>query len=153
MIPTNPMRPLTDTAAAVPRVAAATTMSRVRAGWMPSVPASSSPTRSTSSMRRWASSTAPLTHDVGEDQPHVGPRCHGEAAEDPVVDLADLLLVPLLEVGLDGGEQRRHGDAGQHDGAAPGAPPAGHPDQVGRGDGQEPPTKAKIGRKVEESPP
>ena len=61
MMPTKPIRPLTDTAAAVPSVAAPTTMSRVRAGWMPSVPASSSPTRSTSSMRRWAISTAPLT--------------------------------------------------------------------------------------------
>ena len=61
MMPTKPMRPLTETAAAVPSVAAATTISRVRAAWIPSVPASSSPTRSTSSMRRWARSTTALT--------------------------------------------------------------------------------------------
>ena len=52
MIPTNPIRPLTATAAAVPIVAAATTSSRTRATRTPSAAASSSPTASTSSSRR-----------------------------------------------------------------------------------------------------
>src|SRR5271166_1676547 len=58
MIPTNPMRPLTATAAATPRVAAITTVSRSRATFTPRLAASVSPTRSTSSRRRWISSAA-----------------------------------------------------------------------------------------------
>ena len=65
MIPTNPISPLTDTTAAVPSVAAITTTRRTRATGAPSVDASSSPTRNTSSWRRWASSTADATTTYG----------------------------------------------------------------------------------------
>jgi len=61
MIPTKPMRPLTATTAAVPRVAEATMSRRVEAVLTPRVVASASPSRSTSSSRRWASRTAQLT--------------------------------------------------------------------------------------------
>ena len=51
--------PLTDTAAAVMRVAAVTTIRRERAGRSPSERASSSPSRSTSRCRACSSSTTP----------------------------------------------------------------------------------------------
>src|SRR3990172_198169 len=59
--PTKLMRPLTDTAAAVPRVAAHTTQKRTEATWMPSPAASSSPTARASSSRRWRRITTRLT--------------------------------------------------------------------------------------------
>jgi len=52
MIPTNAIRPLTATAAAVPIVAAATMMRRVRRTFTPRLAASSSPRLRTSSTRR-----------------------------------------------------------------------------------------------------
>ncbi len=54
MIPTKPISPLTATAAAVPTVAQTTTASRTRPTWTPRLAASSSPTLSTSSSRRWS---------------------------------------------------------------------------------------------------
>ena len=60
-MPTKPISPLTETAAAVPRVAAMTTVSRSRATSTPRLPASVSPIRSTSSSRRWASSIPAAT--------------------------------------------------------------------------------------------
>ncbi len=65
MMPTKPISPLTATAAAVPRVAAATTTNRSRRVSTPRLAASTSPTRSTSSPRRQASSTAALTAAYG----------------------------------------------------------------------------------------
>src|SRR5262245_30559070 len=65
MIPTNAISPLTATAAAVPIVAAATTINRTRGTSTPSVAASSSPTLSTSSTRRCRTSTTELTTMYG----------------------------------------------------------------------------------------
>ena len=60
-MPTKPMSPLTATAAAVPRVAAATIVMRTRDDRTPRLSASSSPTRSTSRRRRCASRTTALS--------------------------------------------------------------------------------------------
>src|SRR5919108_2067192 len=58
MIPTNPIRPATDTAAAVASDAATTTTSRSLATWRPRLSASSSPTSTTSRSRRTSHSEA-----------------------------------------------------------------------------------------------
>src|SRR5207248_307238 len=60
MIPTKAMRPLTDTAAAVPIVAAATMSSRTRATFTPRLVASSSPRLNTSRTRRCNKMTSEL---------------------------------------------------------------------------------------------
>src|SRR5438067_3888298 len=65
MMPTKAMSPLTATAAAVANEAATTTTRRVRSTGTPRVVASWSPTLSTSSSRRWASNTAPVTTAYG----------------------------------------------------------------------------------------
>ena len=59
--PTYQINPLTETTAAVPRVAAMTMTSLVRATFIPSVAASSPPTLKTSRCRRCARSTRTLT--------------------------------------------------------------------------------------------
>ena len=61
MIPTNPIKPLTDTAAAVASVAAITTVSLTRLALIPRVEASSSPTASTSRWRPCEINMAPAT--------------------------------------------------------------------------------------------
>ena len=140
MMPTNPISPLTETAAAVPRVAAITTVSRSRAMSTPRLAASVSPTRSTSSSRRWASSTTAATVDVRQDQQHVGPGRQGQAAQDPRVHRLQRLRVLLLQVGLHRGEQRGHRHPGQHDGPGRARPAAARPgarsERVGDRDGQ-----------------
>src|SRR2546430_158963 len=80
MIPTKPIRPLTATAAAVPAVAATTTMSRTRRTSSPRLAASSSPRLSTSSTRRWSNSSVALTTMYGDGQGPAG------AAGGPVRD-------------------------------------------------------------------
>jgi hypothetical protein len=69
MMPTNPIRPLTATAAAVARVAAATTTSRTLAARTPRLAASSSPTASTSISRRWSRMAAVLSSAYGTTRP------------------------------------------------------------------------------------
>src|SRR5262245_53283607 len=80
MIPTKPIRPLTETAAAVPAVAAATTSSRTRPTSTPRLDASSSPRLSTSSTRRWRTRTAALTPMYGVA---TQTSCHDEVEKPP----------------------------------------------------------------------
>ena len=65
MIPTKAISPLTDTAAAVPSVAATTIVSRARPTSIPRLAASSSPRLRTSSTRRCSTSTSELTAMYG----------------------------------------------------------------------------------------
>ena len=119
-----------------------TTVSRSRAMSTPSVLASVSPTRSTSSSRRWAS-RMPGRHDhVGQDQQHVGPGGQGQPAQNPAVYLLQRLVVLLLQPGLHRGEQRGYRHPGQHDGcggahrAGAAADPGARAQQIGDRDGE-----------------
>ena len=83
MMPTNPIRPLTATAAEVPSVAASTTMMRTWLTFTPRARASSSPTRNTSITRRYSNRVTALTAIYGNTSrtsPHVAdvrrPRIH-----------------------------------------------------------------------------
>ena len=118
MIPTKAISPLTETAAAVPSVAATTIASRARATSTPRLAASSSPRLRTSSTRRWRTSTSELDRDVRRADRDVGPRRGREAAEQPRVDVLQHVGVPLLDEGLHGGGERRDRDAGEDEGAA-----------------------------------
>src|SRR3954454_14291816 len=151
MIPTNAIRPLTATAAAVPSVAAAMITSRARRTFSPSAEASSSPSPSTSSTRPCsrittepkyakhphAQQTPPRANrDERPREPHVVPVGGDEAAEQPGVDLAQVLRPLLQHEGLAGGEEGRHRHAGedQRAGRADAAERAA--DRVRPGDGE-----------------
>jgi hypothetical protein len=71
--------------------------------------------------------------DVREDQAHLSPPRRAEPAQDPRIHLPERVGALLLEVGLHGGEERRHCHAGQDQG--PGVPSAGAraTQHVGRG--------------------
>ena len=112
--PTKPISPLTDTTAAVPSVAVTTMTSRDRDTDMPSVAASTSPTRNTSSCRRCRISTIELMITYGSDQQDVRPRRTRQPAEHPLEHLADHLVVALQDERLHRGRERHDGDPGQH---------------------------------------
>src|ERR1700759_1755114 len=102
MIPTKAISPLTDTAAAVPSVAATTIVIRARPTSIPRLAPSSSPRLSTSS-------TPPVQHehqrahrDVRRADRDVVPGRRREAAEQPCVDVLQLLRVLLLHERLHG---------------------------------------------------
>ena len=83
MSPTKAIRPTTDTAAAVPIVAAATSVRRTRPTFTPRLIASSSPSESTSTERLMTRITTTDTHTYGRirvtsAQPVLGsrPRIH-----------------------------------------------------------------------------
>src|ERR1019366_2233900 len=116
MMPTKPISPLTATAAAVPSVAAMTTVSRT--------PADPQPREQPPVGKEQRGSDG----GVRQDDEHLGPRGERKAAEDPRVDLLQVLRVLLLQIGLHGGEQGRYRHAGQDDrggGTAAGGTAAG----------------------------
>ena len=97
MMPTKPISPDTETAAAVPSEAATIRTSRVRCGCRPRLAASSSPTDSTSSCRRWARTTTAVTTVYGSSSARRASRRSASRAEDPRVHLADGLHVALQQ--------------------------------------------------------
>ena len=114
-MPTNPIRPLTETTAAVPSVAAITTTSRTLAHGRAE--------RGRLVLADPEHVEVPAMgeqHDRGDDdvrqhQPHVVPLRRRQPAEDPRVDLADDVDVALQDERLHGAGERRHGDAGEHE--------------------------------------
>ena len=117
--PTKPISPLTATAAAVASEAARMTSSRSRPGCTPERGA---PRRPRPRARRAAAAAEQQhearRHEVGQDEHDVGPLRAAELAEQPAVDLAQVVGVLLLDEGLAGGEEGGDGDAGQQQGGA-----------------------------------
>src|SRR5260370_41474449 len=111
MIPTNPMSPLTETAAAVPSVAAITTVSLSLATFTPRVPASDSPNPQHVEQSPVGEQHGRGDQHVRQDQPDLAPGRPGQAAEYPRVDRLERLGGLLLQIGLRGCQHRCGGDA------------------------------------------
>ena len=134
MMPTNPIRPLTATAAAVARVRRPPPPAAPGPPSLtPRLDASSSPTASTSMSRSWSRMARVLSSAYGAIRAHLAPAGGGEAAQDPAVDLPQRLRLPLLDVGLDGGEEGGHGDPGEDRGRRAATTPATAPAKAATG--------------------
>ena len=130
MIPTNPINPLTETAAAVARVAAITTTIRTRSTSTPS-PAGllvtdpqhvEHPSEQDQDHCR--------QHGVGQENSHFTPTHGDQTTEYPGVNLAQGLVVLLEYEGLDRSGEGSHRNAGEDQrGDAP--PPSGPPHRIG----------------------
>ena len=145
MIPTKPIRPLTETAAAVPAVAATTTSSRTRPTLMPRLAASSSPSAEHVEHAAVQHDHERADDDVRRREPDVAPACGGEAAEQPRVDVAQRVGVLLLHERLHRGHECGDRHAGEHERAGCARRPTERPSTYAQQTATMPPTNAAIG--------